>query len=199
MYSITNPVLHALHSNSKSHTWLRWLLSPCSFCGRLGLPTCSPMIRLTSGRIRTEINCPRAETFQYGSATKGSDNRPCRNVPIACKLCTQRGRDTEWQPAVWHYNIEAHIDSHHPEYAHPGKPVGLPLPYNVYLSLEISELEERRFGVQHRPPFTLIAPGTAFNENNPPAAAQLRGQKRATHFSKAVHSAGAKRARRCPS
>ncbi|KIK97682.1 hypothetical protein PAXRUDRAFT_824682 [Paxillus rubicundulus Ve08.2h10] len=142
------------------------------------------MIRLTSGRIRTEIDCPHARTFQYGSAITGSDNRTC-----ACKLCTQRGRNTEWQPAVWRYDMEAHIDPRHPEYAHPGKPVGLPLPYNIYLSLEISELEERRSGVQHRPPFTLIAPDT-INENNLPTAAQSRGQKRAVHLSKAVHSAG---------
>ncbi|KIK77576.1 hypothetical protein PAXRUDRAFT_777212, partial [Paxillus rubicundulus Ve08.2h10] len=118
-------ILHALWGLSNNLTTPVGELSPCSFCGHLGL--------------HTLINCPHAETFQYGSAIKGSDNCPCCNVPIACKLCTQHGHNTEWQPAVWHYNMEAHIDSHHPEYAHPRKPVGLPLPYNIYLSLKISE------------------------------------------------------------
>ncbi|KIO04420.1 hypothetical protein M404DRAFT_143383 [Pisolithus tinctorius Marx 270] len=51
---------------------------PCGFCRCTGEPECV-------------ITCPLKESFQYASANKGSESRPCRNVPIVCKLCKAPG------------------------------------------------------------------------------------------------------------
>ncbi|KAG2145917.1 hypothetical protein DEU56DRAFT_719768, partial [Suillus clintonianus] len=92
-------------------------------------------------------NCPLKESFQYASASKGSENRPCRNVPVFCKLCIHQNRETDWRPAIWRYNIEAHLNEWHPEFAHPGKPYGLSLPRDMYDSMVLTPREEKRLGV----------------------------------------------------
>ncbi|KAG1816605.1 hypothetical protein EV424DRAFT_1301526, partial [Suillus variegatus] len=60
---------------------------PCGFCGRSGVTECAVTFKETGRSVSWEPQCPHQENFQYGSANKGSDNRPCRNVPIVCKLC----------------------------------------------------------------------------------------------------------------
>ncbi|KAG1744936.1 uncharacterized protein EDB91DRAFT_1080471 [Suillus paluster] len=107
---------------------------------------CALTLKDTHG-MRWETKCPRKESFQYGSAIKGSNTRPCCNVPIVCKLCVHQGRDTDWHPAIWHYNLETHLDQQHPEYAHPGKPAGALLPRNMYDALALTAAEEKKAGV----------------------------------------------------
>ena len=52
--------------------------------------------------------------------------------------------------------MEAHLTEHHPEYAHPGKADGLPLPQDVYDAVALTALEELKFGIPPRSPFTSI-------------------------------------------
>ncbi|KAG2737891.1 hypothetical protein P692DRAFT_20673594, partial [Suillus brevipes Sb2] len=60
---------------------------PCGFCGRSGVAECAVTFKESGRSVTWESQCPHKENFQYGSANKGSDNRPCRNVPVVCKLC----------------------------------------------------------------------------------------------------------------
>ncbi|KIJ08211.1 hypothetical protein PAXINDRAFT_56193, partial [Paxillus involutus ATCC 200175] len=61
--------------------------NPCGYCSGPATGDCEPTIKETSKGITCIINCPRKETFQYGTATKGSNTNPCRNVPVLCRLC----------------------------------------------------------------------------------------------------------------
>lgn len=106
--------------------------------------------------IQWDSNCPRKEGFQYGSADKGSNNRPCHNVPVVCRLCIHRNKDTDWRTAIWCYNLEAHLTKEHPEYANPGKLEGVALPRVVFDSVVLTAAEEKRAGVPIRPAFTLV-------------------------------------------
>lgn len=108
---------------------------PCGFCGKSNNPDCTPTLKGTHG-VQWETKCPHKELFQYRSAIKGSGTCPCPNVPIVCKLCVHQGQDTDWCPAIWRYNLETHLYQQHPEYAHPGKPVGAPLPCDMYDTLD---------------------------------------------------------------
>ena len=52
--------------------------------------------------------------------------------------------------------MEQHFSLAHPEYAHPGKLSGLPLPSNITPSIVVDPREEAKFGVPFRPQFTHI-------------------------------------------
>ncbi|KAF9223635.1 hypothetical protein BS17DRAFT_638965, partial [Gyrodon lividus] len=60
---------------------------PCGFCGRNGEPEGALSFKETKRKAEWKTQCPHAHPFQYTSTYKGSDNRPCRNVPLVCKLC----------------------------------------------------------------------------------------------------------------
>ena len=113
-------------------------------------------MKILSRSIQWSMQCPRMEPFQYGSANKGSGNRPCRNVPVICTLCAHPGKETDTRPAFWRYNMEAHLADCHPEYAHPGKVDGLPLPEDVHEATALTALEESKFGLPTHAPFTKI-------------------------------------------
>ena len=52
--------------------------------------------------------------------------------------------------------MEAHLMDHHPEYAHPGKADGLPLPQDVYDTMALSNIEELKFSIPPHTPFMKI-------------------------------------------
>lgn len=52
--------------------------------------------------------------------------------------------------------MEQHFNFAHPEYAHPGKLFGLPLPSSIIPSIIVGSREDAKFGVPPRPQFTLI-------------------------------------------
>ncbi|KAG1741482.1 uncharacterized protein EDB91DRAFT_1248037 [Suillus paluster] len=164
---------------------------PCGFCGESNNPDCALTLKDTC-RMWWEMKCPRKESFQYGSAIKGSNTCPCRNVPIVCKLCVHHGQDTDWRPAVWRYNLETHLDQQHPEYAHPGKPAGALLPRNMYDALALTAAEEKKAGVPARPAFTFILE----NKENQPASSS-HNQKRKPTASQTVASAASLTKRAC--
>lgn len=150
---------------------------PCGFCGRCGEADCTLTMKILSRSIQWSMQCPRMEPFQYGSANKGSDNRPCRNVPVICTLCHHPGKETDAQPAIWHYNMEAHLTDRHPQYAHPGKADGLPLPEDVYEATAVTALEESKFSIPTRMAFTKIQQ----KENVQPAGVHALKRRSDTH------------------
>ena len=125
-------------------------LLPCGFCGSSGNPDCAIKLKKTKRAMEVITDCPHKVPFKYGFAEKGSESRPCRNVPVICMLCPHREKDTDAKPAVWRYNMEQHLDLSHPEYAHPGKFLGLPLPLHMIRTVGLTMLEEKKFGVPAR-------------------------------------------------
>ncbi|KIL00866.1 hypothetical protein PAXRUDRAFT_23037 [Paxillus rubicundulus Ve08.2h10] len=98
-------------------------------------------------------HCLYQEDFHYGYAEKGSNNKPCCNIPIVCLLCDHQLKDTDTCTALWHYNIEVHLGNRHSEYAHPGKPQGLPLPHEMYdIIFFLTDLEQKA-NIPLPPPF----------------------------------------------
>ena len=69
------------------------------------------------------------------------------NTAMICTLCHHPGKETDARPAIWHYNMEAHLTDRHPEYAHPGKADGLPLLEDVYEATALMVLKESKFGM----------------------------------------------------
>lgn len=120
---------------------------PCGFCGLSGNVACMPYLRTKGKAVSVESSCPYSIKFKYAFAERGSDATPCRNVPILCTLCptppgTSRAAPL---PAVWRYNMEEHLTVRHSEYASPQNPEGMPLPWNLWKSMEITE--ERVMGI----------------------------------------------------
>ena len=52
--------------------------------------------------------------------------------------------------------MEQHLNFHHPEYAHPGKEIGLPLPPDVSAAALVDAREEKALGVPGRKKFEHI-------------------------------------------
>ncbi|KIK74377.1 hypothetical protein PAXRUDRAFT_19941 [Paxillus rubicundulus Ve08.2h10] len=81
----------------------------------------------------------------------GDDKRKEINKPLL-----PHAKQTDWQPAIWRYNMEQHFNFAHPEYPHPGKLHGLPLPSNIIPSIIVDSREEAKFSVPFCPQFTHI-------------------------------------------
>ncbi|KIL00140.1 hypothetical protein PAXRUDRAFT_30049 [Paxillus rubicundulus Ve08.2h10] len=79
-----------------------------------------------------------------------SDCLAC-SIPIKDLQCNMgihilhTAQDTNTCTALWHYNLEAHLDNRHSEYAHPGKPQGLPLPHEMYNIIFLTNLDSLYF------------------------------------------------------
>ena len=99
-------------------------------------------MKVLSCSVQWSTQCPRMKPFQYGSANKGSDNCPCRNIPVICTLCHHLDKETDTRSAIWCYNMEAHLTDRHPEYAHLGKVDGLALLRDVYDAIALTRAEE---------------------------------------------------------
>jgi hypothetical protein len=111
-----------------------------------------------------KTKCQYAVNFQYKTADEGKSKGACRNVPIICGLCPDAPRKNDAVPAVWRYNMAEHLRTHHAEYASPQQPEGLPLPYAVWQSMEITREEEIAMGVKEDlvpRKFTQVAPAVA--------------------------------------
>ncbi|KAG2152582.1 uncharacterized protein EDB93DRAFT_1273262 [Suillus bovinus] len=128
---------------------------PCGFCGRSGHEECKVQIKiaLNSGTVsKVESSCPYTHTFRYPNADIGSNNRPCRNVPIKCELChpslaSVTGKKSRTAPpfidAVWrYYNMIQHLEEVHSQYAHPDSVIGHPLPAQILASFTLTALEQ---------------------------------------------------------
>ncbi|KAF9228332.1 hypothetical protein BS17DRAFT_773513, partial [Gyrodon lividus] len=122
----------------------------------VGKPECALSFKEMKCKVEWKTQCPHAHPFQYTSAYKGSDNWPCRNVPLVCKLCYDKEGDTDKWPAHWQYNMKCHLNYQHSKYACPGKPNRIPLPCYVYDTIYLTSLEEKKAGMPICPPFTRI-------------------------------------------
>ncbi|KAG2339230.1 hypothetical protein BDR05DRAFT_892041, partial [Suillus weaverae] len=69
---------------------------PCGFCGSSGNADCAVKLKMTAQTKQLETKCAHQDSFKYGNVDKGSENCPCRNIPIICTLCTHLGRETDW-------------------------------------------------------------------------------------------------------
>ncbi|KIJ59297.1 hypothetical protein HYDPIDRAFT_170850 [Hydnomerulius pinastri MD-312] len=154
-------------------------MQPCGFCGRSGHEECNLTLKKLARSIKWTSHCPRQEDFKYGNASKGSENHPCRNVPVVCLLCEHLLRETDTHNALWRYNMEAHLNEKHPEYAHPGRPDGIPLPRDMYELIHLTELEQKKADAPPRAPFSNIQD----KENTaPPQSTHSETQRRRREF-----------------
>ncbi|KAJ7670327.1 hypothetical protein B0H17DRAFT_1209427 [Mycena rosella] len=112
---------------------------------------CNVYIQVKKESAKITTNCRLAATVKYGFAERGSENTPCRNVPIVCGLCPSTltaGKESKSQPAQWRYNMEEHLARDHPEYASPRNPDGQKrLPHAVWVSMDIDKREHLAAGV----------------------------------------------------
>jgi hypothetical protein len=121
-------------------------------------------MKLNSKKNEIRTKCVYSHNFQYKTADEGKSKGACRNVPLICGLCPVAARKHDFVPAVWRYNMGEHLRSHHAEYASPQQPEGLPLPYDIWKSMEIKQDEEIVMGVKAElipRPFTEVAPAVA--------------------------------------
>lgn len=173
-------------------------LLPCGFCGSSGNPDCAIKLKKTKRVTEVITGCPHKVPFKYGFAEKGSDSRPCRNVPVVCTLCPHREKETNTKGAVWRYNMEQHLNITHPEYMHPGKLLGLPLPTEMVRIVTITIQEEKKLGVPVRPNHSNPSNPSNHGSAHPPATTSS-GKKRqadAGQFKLIITSSnGSKRAR----
>ncbi|KAG2338518.1 hypothetical protein BDR05DRAFT_951816, partial [Suillus weaverae] len=97
-----------------------------------------------------------AKSARWASANAGSKNRPCRNVPIKCELChptlapvtgKKSRTGAPYVDAIWHYNMIDHLNKTHPQYAHPKKTHGHPLPPDILDSFTLTSLEQCEAGI----------------------------------------------------
>jgi hypothetical protein len=88
-------------------------LKPCGLCLRPS-PLCAFYLKKTKGgHGSNQINarrstCANMTKFSYGIAAISTSSSPCSNIPIRCHHCPESA------PAVWRYNIKAHIMKKHP-------------------------------------------------------------------------------------
>ena len=91
---------------------------PCGTCGKSTVfGNCSITIATTQGTSKATSTCPEFTTIKYTAALSGSATTPCTNVPVACKLCV-RADNSKSTPAMWRYNLEAHVREVHPGHTH---------------------------------------------------------------------------------
>ncbi|KIJ17295.1 hypothetical protein PAXINDRAFT_10141 [Paxillus involutus ATCC 200175] len=87
--------------------------------------------------------------------------------------------------ALWRYNLKAHLDDRHSEYAHPGKPQGLPLPHEMYDIIFLTELEQEKVNIPLQPLFHNVQE----KENVAPTNAHVQKRRLdSTTFAKAASS-----------
>ncbi|KAG1721780.1 uncharacterized protein EDB91DRAFT_1040248, partial [Suillus paluster] len=81
---------HILHTACRVPENLTTAVSgpqPCGFCSRSGVTECTVTFKESRHSVTWESQCPHKENFQYSSTNKGSNNCPCHNVPVICRLC----------------------------------------------------------------------------------------------------------------
>ncbi|KAK7001931.1 hypothetical protein R3P38DRAFT_3326830 [Favolaschia claudopus] len=91
-------------------------LEPCGLCGRPA-PLCSLFLKKSSSGsgaltvdMKSSHGCPNlVKRFSIAAASKSIVSSPCSNAPLICPACTKK------EPAVWRYNMRAHLIRHHPD------------------------------------------------------------------------------------
>lgn len=122
---------------------------PCGFCGLSDRAECAVMLNLkeTANKWEFRTECLHQVSFRFGFADKGSESRPCHNVPVICTLCVHHGCETDFKPAIWRYNMEQHLNFVQSNYTHPGKLLGDLLPSHMLYPIVLTPVEEKKLGV----------------------------------------------------
>lgn len=83
---------------------------PCGFCLRPS-SLCRIFLTKKAGKLKIDQHssegCSNMQSIRYSTAATSKPTAPCSNIPIPCPLCPKN------MPAVWRYNIRAHITSKH--------------------------------------------------------------------------------------
>ena len=91
---------------------------PCETCSKSTLPgNCAVMLTNHGSAFKITSTCPEFTGIVHTSALKGSKMTPCTNIPVICELCVQ-STNSKTIPAIWRYNLEAHIKACHPGHTH---------------------------------------------------------------------------------
>lgn len=83
---------------------------PCGFCLSFG-GACKIVLRRGRGADKADVidkdksRCPNIRKLQLRTAEEFTSNNPCTNRPLPCPVC---------EATVWKYNLEQHLDQHHP-------------------------------------------------------------------------------------
>jgi hypothetical protein len=75
---------------------------PCGFCGQSSVNGKCKIGIGKGGKVSSA--CPLAYSFMISAAAKVSQTKPCTNVSITCKLCTE---------VHWKYNVHQHLSERH--------------------------------------------------------------------------------------
>ncbi|KAG1763515.1 hypothetical protein EV702DRAFT_1220308 [Suillus placidus] len=150
----TNAASLGVQENLRENVGTR---QPCGCCGRSGREECKVQVKIgSSGAVSVATRCPYHTSFRWASANAGSKNRPCRNVPIKCELChptlapvtgKKSRTGAPYVDPIWCYNMIDHLNETHPQYAHPKKTHGHPLPPDILNSFTLTSLEQREAGI----------------------------------------------------
>lgn len=122
----------------------------CAFCGESGKDACQELflvIRKSGKLFQVSTQCPQAPQpgWSWSRANDGMAKHPSRNVPVLCKLCIRPAQynNTLYHPAIWRYNLDAHIRCKHPDHATPSHPCGeFELPKELWETMVITETEQ---------------------------------------------------------
>lgn len=96
---------HILHDSS-----LKGANNPCGLCLNTGSLCEIRLIRRgdTTSIDSSKSRCQNLRQIKVKLAKEFTKNQPCTNHPLICPLCSQTS------PAVWKYNLKAHILLNHP-------------------------------------------------------------------------------------
>ncbi|KAI0259272.1 hypothetical protein BC834DRAFT_926295 [Gloeopeniophorella convolvens] len=120
---------HILHNPSIDRT-----LEPCGLCLSSHATCCIYLKKSKSCQGNLKIDhakskCLNFIKFLYATAAKSSPSSPCSNVPMPCPLCPADA------PAVWRYNLCAHLMR-----LHPSVPLGPHEHMWTLMNFEVTEL-----------------------------------------------------------
>lgn len=102
---------HILHDSTVNRAQ-----EPCGLC-LCPAPLCQFFLKKSSSSIDgvavdfEKSDCINKMKFQYHPTSVSSEASPCSNVPIRCPICCQVNLHA---PAVWKYNLQAHLKERHP-------------------------------------------------------------------------------------
>ena len=127
---------------------------PCGTCGKSTMHgNCAVTLTRHRNSFQIASTCPEFSGITYTSALKGSKTTPCTNVPVICDLCVQP-TNSNTIPAVWRYNLDAHVKT-----MHPGHPQTSQFSQKFLELLVISSSEQLAMGIpQEQIPPTLPIP-----------------------------------------
>lgn len=114
-FSVPQPVLAHFAAHHRHDPTIDRGEEMCGTCLRPSAPgVCEYYLKKGKGaKANVAVDLPRTTCvnkfrFTHTSASTSTENSPCSNAPLECKLCGPGS------PAVWRYSMKAHFERHHP-------------------------------------------------------------------------------------